>query len=344
MRQRAVARTFASAAGGATCIGQLFPGSRVKLVGDIGGTNARLALWNDSSGSPQEEETLACADYRDLGAAIEDYLARKGGKRIDEAAVAVATPILGDRIRFTNNPWDFSVDETRDRLGLRRLLVLNDFKALALALPRLRSDELRQVGNGQSEADRPIALLGAGTGLGVSGLVPSDEGWIALEGEGGHTTFAPANARESSILGALWQRHDHVSTERLASGPGITALYWALCIVDGLVPEEPSPEEVSARAAMGDVRAGEVLEIFCQILGTAAGNLCLTLGARGGVYIGGGIVPSLGERFDRSGFRARFESKGRFSSYLAAVPTYVITARNPALRGVAQAFGEAETS
>ncbi len=309
----------------------------MRLVGDIGGTNARFALVEEGDDLPREEETLACADYPDLGVAAEAYLAARG-TRVRDAAFAVATPVTGDEIQLTNSASRLSVRETRARLGLDRLLLLNDFTALALALPLLRPNELRQVGGGQVRAGRPKALLGAGTGLGVSGLVPSGAGWIPLEGEGGHTAFSPANDREAAVLGALWKRFDHVSTERVASGPGLALLHEMLGLIDGQAAEALSPEEITRRAEDGDVRCHEALEMFCGILGTAAANLCVTLGAMGGVYIGGGVVPRLGDRFDRSCFRARFEAKGRFRTYVAEVPTFVITAVNPALRGVARAF------
>lgn len=309
----------------------------MRLVGDIGGTNARFALVEEGDHLPRDEETLACADYPDLGMAAEAYLASRG-VRVRDAAFAVATPVTGDEIKLTNSASRLSVRETRARLGLDRLLLLNDFTALALALPLLRTDELRQVGGGRVTAGRPKALLGAGTGLGVSGLVQSGADWVPLEGEGGHTAFSPANDREAAVLGALWKRFDHVSTERVASGPGLALLHETLALLDGQPVEPLSPEEITRRAEGGDARSHEALEMFCGILGTAAANLCVTLGAMGGVYIGGGVVPRLGDRFDRSCFRARFEAKGRFRAYVAEVPTFVITAVNPALRGVAKAF------
>ena len=310
-----------------------------RLVADIGGTNARFALLAGGSERPEREQTLQCASFPDLAAAAAHYLAGQGSPPVTEAAVAVATPITGDRVKLTNNDWVFSVEQTRQALRLERLQMVNDFTALALSLPLLGADEYRNVGGGRAVAGTPIALLGAGTGLGVSGLVPSGSDWIPIQGEGGHTAFSPMTPREVDVLTALWRQYDHVSTERLASGPGLVALYEALAGVDGVDVKALTPADV-ARAGMAgtDPHCTEALEMFCGILGTAAANLCVTLGARAGVFIGGGIVPGLGSWFDRSPFRARFEQKGRFRDYVTAVPTFVITAHNPALRGVARAF------
>ncbi|MBX9630751.1 MAG: glucokinase [Burkholderiales bacterium] len=310
-----------------------------RLVADIGGTNARFALLAEGSETPQQESTLQCADFPDLGAAAARYLQAQGTPPVQEAAVAVATPITGDRIKLTNNDWSFSIEQTRKMLELDRLVLVNDFTALALSLPLLGADEYRQVGGSLPVARTPIALIGAGTGLGVSGLVPAGESWIPIQGEGGHTAFSPVTPRETEVLKVMWRSYDHVSTERLASGPGLVALRDALCTIDGAAPPALTPEEIARRGMNGaEPVCVEALEMFCGILGSAAANLCVTLGARGGVFIGGGIVPSLGSWFDQSPFRARFEQKGRFRTYVAAVPTYVITARNPALRGVARAF------
>ena len=310
-----------------------------RLVADIGGTNARFALLSEGSEMPQQEATLPCAQFADLRSAAASYLSARGNPPVNEAAVAVATPITGDRLKLTNNDWTFSVEQTRTQLGLDRLVMVNDFTALALSLPLLGVDEYRQVGGGSPVPNTPIALIGAGTGLGVSGLVPARGGWIPIQGEGGHTAFSPITLRETEVLKTMWRTYDHVSTERLASGPGLVSLRDSLAAIDGTAAPPVTPEEIARRGREGaDALCREALEMFCGILGSAAANLCVTLGARGGVFIGGGIVPSLGDWFDRSPFRARFEHKGRFRSYVAAVPTYVITARNPALRGAARAF------
>lgn len=308
------------------------------LVADIGGTNARFALVG-ANRQPYAEQILACADFPDLATAAAHYLQKVAGPRPTQAAIAVATPITGDRVEFTNSAWSFSTEATRQALGLERLLILNDFTALALSLPLLVPDERRAVGNGEPVADAPIALIGPGTGLGVSGLVWSGEHWIPLQTEGGHVTFSPVDEREWKIGRIMHRQFGHVSPERLLSGPGLVNLYHALAELEGWSPETLTPADITDRALAGTCsHCREVVELFCGALGTAAGNLAITLGARGGVYIGGGIAPRLGEFFDGSAFRRRFEDKGRFSSYLAAIPTWVITAVNPALRGVAAAL------
>jgi len=308
------------------------------LIGDVGGTNARFALV-DEHRRIAAERTLAGADFAGLRTAIEAYLREVDAPRLSRAAIAVATPITDDWVQFTNSPWSFSIETTRRELGLKQLRVLNDFTALALALPQLGPDERRAVGGGTALANAPIGLIGPGTGLGVSGLVWSGDRWIPLETEGGHVTFSPANEREWAVSRILQRRFGHVSPERVLAGPGWVDVYTALAELDGWAAEDLTPGEITRRALAGTCpHCLEVQEIFCEALGTAAGNLAITLGALGGVYIGGGIVPRLGEFFDRSAFRARFEAKGRFSAYLAAIPTWVITAANPALRGVAAAL------
>lgn len=310
-----------------------------RLIADIGGTNARFALIQ-ADGMPYAERTLSCADYPKLASAIAAYLQALPEPRPSEAALAVAMPVGGDQVTFTNNPqWSFSVEALRQTLGFERLLLLNDFTALALALPRLGNQEIRAIGGGTPVTEAVIGLLGPGTGLGVSGLVWSGERWIPLQSEGGHVTFAPATEREWQVVCVLAERFGHVSAERLLSGPGLVNLYSALASLHGKTAEALEPRQITERGLTRSCECCvETLEVFCAALGTVAGNLAITLGARGGIYIGGGIVPQLGIFFEQSEFRTRFEAMGRFESYMAAIPTYVITAVNPALRGIAMAF------
>jgi glucokinase len=222
----------------------------------------------------------------------------------------------------------------RERLGLQTLVVVNDFTALALALPRLRPSQRRQVGGGSPVARSVVGLIGAGSGLGVSGLIPAEDGWVALGTEGGHTSFSPRDERELDILRYAMTQHSHVSFERIVSGPGLELTYRALLNRAGrAVQALPAPEITRLALEDSDAVCVEALEAFCAMLGTAASNLAVTQGAMGGVFIGGGIVPRLGTWFDRSPFRARFEDKGRFSEYLRAIPTYVITAEHATLDG-----------
>jgi glucokinase len=309
-----------------------------RLLADIGGTNARFTMHVD--GKLQNDKILACADYVDIGTAVRSYLSHCDIKPV-EAAFAIAAPLQGDLVRMTNHVWQFSVSALRQELDLKRLIVLNDFTALALALRYLPANELSQVGGGPAIANSPIALIGAGTGLGVSGLIPGDGKWFPLQGEGGHATLAAMDEREAAVLSVLRARLGHVSAERVLSGPGLLNLYEALCIVNKSVPTMTTPAEITQHGlANTDQHSRAALDMFCAMLGTMASNLALTLGSVGGVYIGGGIVPRLKGFFAQSAFRERFEDKGRYASYLAPIPVYVIFSELPAFVGLAHAFSD----
>ncbi|MBL8361479.1 MAG: glucokinase [Rubrivivax sp.] len=306
-----------------------------RLIADIGGTFARFALVSEP-GRFDQVRSLRCADHEDFHAALRAYLSQVECGPVRHAAIAIANPVSGDAVRMTNYHWQFSIEEMRQRLRFDTLLVVNDFTALAMALPRLSPAERRQVGGGAPRANSVVGLLGSGSGLGVSGLIPAEQGWISLGSEGGHTSFSPRDERELAILQFAWQQHPHVSFERLLSAPGLELIHAALTDRAGLrAPPLRAPE--ITRLALGgeDARCAEAVDVFCAILGTAAGNLAVTLGAMGGVYIGGSIVPRLGTLFDRSRFRARFEDHGRHSAYLGEIPTYVITAEQATFAGVA---------
>lgn len=316
-----------------------------RLLADIGGTNARFAL-ETAPGKTVLIQVLPCASYPKLADALKAYLngpdvvaACAGPLR--HAALAIANPITGDMVRMTNHHWEFSIEALRLECGFETLVVANDFTALARALPHLRADQKIQIGGGAAVPDTPLGLVGAGTGLGVSGLIPCKSSWTALLSEGGHVTFSPANEEEVAVLRFAWKQFDHVSAERFLSGDGIELLYRALASHHGQPDEGLDAPEISRRALAGECTlCDKAIDTFCAMLGTVAGNLAITLGAQGGIYIGGGIVPRLGERFARSSFRARFEQKGRFVHYLAAVPTFVITADYPAFLGVSAILAE----
>ena len=311
------------------------PPARRRLVGDIGGTNARFAVADD--GVVGEIVILPTKDHPTFEAAVRAYLSGRADQRpIAEAAFAIAGPVDGDRIAFTNRDWQFSIRELQGRLGLDRLDVINDFTANALALPYLRPADVDQVGGGNPVPERPVGILGPGTGLGVSGLVWTRSGWVALAGEGGHATLPATNEREARAIDRLRATHGHVSAERVLSGGGLLDLYRALAALDGAPERARTPAEVTETAQNdSDAVARETLDMFCAMLGTIAGNLALTLGAQGGLYIAGGIVPRLGAAFARSPFRARFEAKGRFQLYLAAIPTWVVQHKALAMVGLA---------
>lgn len=304
-----------------------------RLLADIGGTNARFAL-EPAPGTIQAVQTLACADHARFEDAVRFYLAG-ANTRVRHAVIAIANPVDGDAIRMTNHHWAFSIEAARRALGLETLLVVNDFTALAMSLPTLGAGDLAPVGGGAALAGGAIGLVGAGTGLGVSGLVPSGERWIPLNSEGGHVAFSPLDEREVLVLRHAWQRYDHVSAERFVSGPGLVLIREALAMSRGMTQDrELSPSDIVTRGLSGsDALSLEAIDCFCGMLGTVAANLAVTLGARGGIYIGGGVVPRLGAYFVASPFRPRFERKGRFSEFTARIPTWLITAPYPALQG-----------
>lgn len=308
----------------------------ISLVADIGATNARFGLL-DGDGAIIHSAILACADHPTLEDAAEAYLGTTAPAAAPvRGAIAVAGPVTGDLVNLTNHPWSFSVGRARERLGLDHLSVINDFTAVAMAVPHLGEADRRQVGEGSPTPRGVIGVLGPGTGLGVSGLVPEHGGgWRALSGEGGHATMAPVSDREGAVLAQLRKQYDHISAERVLSGMGLVNLYRAVTLLDGREPEPLEPKDVTARGLDGSSpHCAQALEMFCAMLGTVAGNLALTLGARGGVFVAGGIVPRLGSFFAHSRFRKRFTEKGRMRDYLAPIPTYVVTHPLPAFIGL----------
>lgn len=312
-----------------------------RLLADIGGTNARFALER-APGQIDTIQTLRCADYTEFAHAVIAYREQNGQPAIRHAAIAIANPVQGDQIKMTNHHWAFSIEQTRRELGLDTLLVVNDFTALSMALPHLEQSHCVQIGRGEALEGGVIGLVGAGTGLGVGGLIPSEGRWIALGSEGGHVSFSPANEKEAAILQYSWRTYEHVSAERLISGPGLEMIYRALCEINRTGPAEAlsAPQIVDRALNRYDPLCLEVLDCFCGMLGTLASNVAVTLGTLGGIYIGGGVVPHLGDYFARSAFRTRFESKGRFDAYMQKIPTYVITAPYPAFVGVAAILAE----
>jgi glucokinase len=316
-----------------------------RLLGDIGGTNARFALQAAPTAEPSQAATLACAQFPGLEDAIEHYLQKQvdaASSRPRWAAIGIANPVVGDQVRMTNHHWSFSIEALRQRFGWERFAVINDFTALALSLPALAAADLHQVGGGSAVPGAAVGLIGPGTGLGVSGLLWPTEGShpVPINGEGGHVTLAPIDDAESAVLAVLRRRFGHVSAERAVSGPGLVNIYQALCEIGGAAALELDASGVSSRALAGtDPTCRQALDMFCSFLGNLAGNLAVTLGARGGVYIGGGIVPRLGSAFAASPFRSRFEAKGRFRAYLEPIPVFVIQASvSPALLGAARAL------
>jgi glucokinase len=308
--------------------------TETRLLADIGSTYARFAIENQP-GVFEQTRALRCDEYPDFLSALRAYLGTVKGAAPRHGAIAISNPVEGDLVRMTNYKWQFSIEAMRAAVGFETLVVVNDFTALAMSLPHLTGDAIRQVGGGSPRDRSVLGVLGAGTGLGVSGLVPADDGWVSLASEGGHVAFAPQNAREVFVLEYAWRQYSHVSAERLVSASGIELVYRALAARSERAAEPIAAPEIARRAVAGECAlCAEAIDVFCEMLGTVAGNLAVTLGAFGGIYIGGGIVPRLGSYFDRSGFRARFEAKGRFSEYVAHIPTFVIMTETPTFTGV----------
>jgi glucokinase len=259
-----------------------------------------------------------------------------GDREVDEAVFAMALPVEADWVHLTNSPWAFSIEQTRKALGLQLLSVINDFSAQALAVPVLTPKERLQLGEGQPVEGGAIGVIGPGTGLGVGGVVRIDDVWHPIASEGGHVSLAPQDEVDAAVWGELRRRFGHVSNERVLSGPGLVNLATALAALAGRELEIADPTEVTRRARDEHCPfCRAALERFSAMLGAAAGDLALTLCAQGGVYIGGGLVKRLGDLFDVERFRARFVAKGRFEDYLGAVPTYLVTRRDPGLLGAA---------
>ncbi|MYS80932.1 glucokinase [Embleya scabrispora] len=308
------------------------------LVADIGGTNARFAVVTEPGGQPERVLGLRSEDHVDLAAAIEDYLDRSGAARPSAICAAVAGPVHGDRFRLTNGAWVLSIAETRVKLGVPDLHLINDFEALALSLPHLAGDDLIVVGDRLPDPTLPMAVLGPGTGLGVAGLVPiPGGGWVPLPGEGGHVLLRPAHGPDAAALEVLREERGGLGTvtaEHVLSGPGLCRLHRCTAAVHGVAAEALSPADISSRALDGtDEVCVATVETFCRLLGTFAGGVALTMGARGGVFLAGGILPRITEMLLKSEFRMGFETNPTMAPYLHRISTALVVAPHPALRG-----------
>ena len=313
------------------------------LVADIGGTHARFAVTDGDDGTPMHVRTLKTGSFPGIVEAIEQYLEDLSGPRPSGACIAVACPVGGDTVSLTNNDWAFSIAEVGKTLELRDFQVVNDFKALAAAVPGLTVDERMQIGGGHARDDSPASILGPGTGLGVATVTHLNKGYAVLDGEGGHVGFAPANEREVEVLNIIAKQHGRVSAERILSGPGISELHAILAIIDGVTSAELETKTIIEQAVEGSCsRCRETIDTFSGILGSFAGDMALATGSKGGVYLGGGIGPRIADLLQIGPFRSRFEDKGRMSPYVQNIPTYLITAANPALRGAAMLLSKIE--
>ncbi|WP_340679372.1 glucokinase [Paraglaciecola sp.] len=304
----------------------------VNFVADVGGTNIRLAHIAD--GKLTNVKKYLCSDYSTITAAIQAYFAAFPKIKFTAGCLGVACPVNGDFISMTNNSWQFSITKLQESLGLQWLDVINDFTAVAHAVTVLNQQQKEQVGQGQAVATDNIAVFGPGTGLGVKHLTHTSEGWLALDGEGGHVDFAAVDEEDIAILRFLTAKHGHASAEEVMSGRGLLQIYQALAEHKGVPAVFDDPVDITDRALDGSCELSRAtLTQFCRIMGSFAGNLALNMGTRGGVYIGGGIAPRFLNFLKDSDFRMRFEAKGRFRDYVASIPTFIITEPDHGLIG-----------
>lgn len=316
----------------------------VGLVGDVGGTNARFAVV-DSQGHIRNPRRFACRDYGSLGDVMAEYIETTcGRKRPPRAVIAVAGPVVDGEIEFTNLHWVVSETDLVARFEFEAVDLINDFAAQALACPVLEGPDLRPLGPslGKGAHDHPLVALGAGTGFGVAALARSERGDIAIATEGGHVAFAPTDEVELDLWRRLAARHGRVSVERLLSGPGLYEIYLTLSERAGRPAALPDEVAVTKEGLVGDPLAREAIDRFGGILGAVAGDLALSFGARGGIYVSGGIAPRIAERLETGVFRRRFEDKGRLADYVRAIPTFLVTHPYPAIVGAARQLEQME--
>jgi glucokinase len=303
------------------------------LLGDIGATNARFALL--SNGNLSAISSIEVAKFEQFTDVLAIFIKKHYRQtQIHQALLAIAGPVKGERVALTNASWVIDISELRTVFDLQARIV-NDFEAVALSLPSLTSTDLVGIGGGRSESGAPMAVLGPGSGLGVACLVDHSDRRLVVGSEGGHATLAPTCEQEDRIVDHLRERFGHVSIERVISGSGLENIYQAIAALEGLEIPPRNAAEITKNALSGECQlAKRSLQAFCAFLGSFAGNVALTFGARGGVYIAGGISPRILDFLIRSEFRKRFEAKGRFQSYLEAIPSYVITHPAAALIGL----------
>jgi glucokinase len=313
------------------------------LVGDVGGTNARFAVV-DGQGHVRNPRIFPAKEYASLAEVIQEYVETTCGRsRPSRAVIAVAGPVVDGEIEFTNLDWQISEGDLLAHFEFEAVKLINDFAAQALAAPRLHPEELRVLGPAiRGGSDCPLVVLGAGTGFGVAGLARGERGDVAVATEGGHSAFAPADDVEIEILKHFRAVHGRVSVERILSGAGIFELYKALAAIQGQPVTAADQKAVVEAANLGDPLAEAALERFCAILGSVAGDIALTFGARGGVFVSGGIAPKIADRLAASPFRARFEDKGRLTGYMQQIPTSLVLHPYPAIIGAARELEQME--
>jgi glucokinase len=314
-------------------------GNSQVLVGDVGGTHARFAIVDTGAEPFSVSHRLELTDdsFSSFGEALKTYLNRSGAAQPDAAALAVAGPVTNGSVKFTNRGWEMSEDQLRGA-GFAHALLINDFAALAFVLPQLKPEQLHTIGPELPGLDgAPVTVLGAGTGFGVACLARYRGRSVPVATEGGHMSFAPHGDAEMAVLGMLAKRFGHVSIERVLSGPGLENVYGALEEIAGRKAEDLSAEEITKRGEAGEGPCRDALDLFCSVYGAVAGDFALAHGARGGVYLAGGIAAKIESYLEASDFRARFEDKGRLSYYVQPIPTKLIVEENAAFLGAAHA-------
>jgi glucokinase len=304
------------------------------LLADIGGTYASFALASDNVVGPTV--TIEVAAYRTASEAIRDVLARDPQKApLDGAMLSAAGPVQGGRLALTNAAWILDEEEIARAVGLPWVRLVNDLEAVASGLAHLPRSQTRTIGPDTGLPGAPQVILSPGTGLGMACLVSGPGGLSVVTSEGGHASLAGIDAETDQIIAVLRRHHEHVSAEHVLSGPGLVRLYQAIALLDGTAVQRIMPADVTARAFDGSCKwSRTAVDMFCALLGAVAGDVALTFEARGGVFIGGGIVPRFIDHLAHSRFREQFEAKGRLKPYLARIPTRVILHPNPAVFGL----------
>lgn len=301
------------------------------VVGDVGGTHTRFALAERSGSDWRFTRLEQQPTVPRVAAALSRYLESAGTPALSGAALCGAGPVLADgSIRLTNIDAVLEPVELAAAAGVPRVMLVNDFEAVARAVPYLPAAAFASCGPGVAVPEAPRVVLGPGTGLGVAVCAPSGAGWSVIAGEGGHADLAPVDDEELEVWLRLRERHGRVSKETALSGPGIERLYAAIGPGGSL-----TAPEIADAAWRGDAAAARVVGLFTRWLGRAAGNLALTAGARGGVYLAGGIIPSWGSRFDVTAFRAALDDKPPHSDWLRNIPCFVVQHPQPGLYGLA---------
>jgi glucokinase len=304
------------------------------LLGDIGGTNARFAVLTEDTLSPIDH--LPVSEHRSMIDAIDSFLGSgRDRDRIGAAVLGVAAPVEGGRSVLVNSQWVVDAAELRAAFGFKSVSLINDFEAIAYALPHLSGPDVKPLAGGKPQLGESMAVIGPGTGLGMAGIVRREDRMMVIPTEGGHATLPGTTLREDAVIEHLRHEFGHVSAERALSGPGLENLHAAIAAIDGIaVPREAAAEIVRQALDRSCPVSVAAVDMFCAMLGTVAGDLALMFRARGGVYIAGGIAPRIVDLLARSEFLARFSAKGRFRPYLESVPVTVIVNSDAAFLGL----------